>query len=200
MVTTSLSSSCDSLSSIVGSVAAQIQQLTSCVDSLTQISISCTYCSESAHSHLWSPMSVSASGNNPPKLNTNPFRDYDRSSNVILFGLPESSLLTTKSAIDEVSHHLIGKSIKVKDAFRLGRKPVVAEVNSSGDESDTERPTPCSRPLLIKCENVWDRRFLLASRRNLKSFKYKLFIREDLPPVDRLPNSNSPVNSRTTSH
>ena len=118
-------------------------------------------------------MSVFASGNNPPKLNTKPIRDYDHSSNVILFGLPESSLLTTKSSIDKVSHHLIGKSMKVKDAFRLGRKPVVAEVNySSDDQSDTERPTPRPHPLFVKCENVWDRRLLVVSRCSLKSFKY----------------------------
>ena len=42
------------------------------------------------------------------------------------------------------------------------------------------------RPLLIKCANAWDRRFLLGSRRKLKDFtKYKLFLREDLPPDER---------------
>ena len=39
--------------------------------------------------------------------------------NVILFGLPESSLPNTKADIDVVQH-LIGRSSSIKDAFRLG--------------------------------------------------------------------------------
>ena len=46
------------------------------------------------------------------------------------------------------------------------------------------------RPLLIKLNNYWDRRLLLAARFTLKSFeKYKLYLREDLPPQAR-PSSN----------
>ena len=45
-------------------------------------------------------------------------------------------------------------------------------------------------PVLIKCETVWDRRLLPASHHNLKSFKYKLFIQEDLPPYTESPNVN----------
>ena len=80
-------------------------------------------------------------------IDCRPTAKYDRSNNVILFGLPESSLLdTTKSAIDDLSTFLIGKTINVVDAFRLGRK---SELNNT-------RP----RPLLIKVDNVWDRRLL----------------------------------------
>lgn len=95
----------------------------------------------------------------------------DRSANVILFGVPELSLSDTKFVIDEVTTHMIGRSVRIKDAFRIGRK------KPNSDESF--RP----RPLLIKLDNCWDRRILLSSRRSLKFFeKYKLFIREDLPP------------------
>lgn len=47
-------------------------------------------------------------------------RPRDRTNNIILFGLPEPSLLTTKNAIDNMTSHLIGRTVKVADAFRLG--------------------------------------------------------------------------------
>ena len=76
----------------------------------------------------------------------------------------------TKSVIDEVALHLIGRPVSIKDAFRIGRR------KPNPDESS--RP----RPLLIKLNNYWDRRLLLAARFTLKSFeKYKLYLREDLP-------------------
>ena len=78
-----------------------------------------------------------------------------------------------KSAIDDMSTHLIGKSIRVTDAFRLGRR---SEVN----------PQSRPRPILIKLESCWDKRLLLASSRKLKGYSdHKLFIREDLPPEAR---------------
>ena len=43
----------------------------------------------------------------------------DRSANVILFGVPEFSLSDTKSVIDEVTIHMIGRSVRIKDAFRI---------------------------------------------------------------------------------
>ena len=58
-----------------------------------------------------------------------------RECNVILFGLPENnSIVETKSEIDEVFEFLVGKSVPIKDLFRLG-KP-------------TQSLRPC--PLLIK--------------------------------------------------
>ena len=92
--------------------------------------------------------------------------------------MPELSLSDTKSVIDEVTTHMIGRSVRIRDAFCIGcKKP-------NSDESS--RP----RPLLIKLDNCWDRRILLSSRRSLKFEKYKLFIREDLPPQAHKTRSN----------
>ena len=103
---------------------------------------------------------------------------YDRANNVVLFGLPETSLMETKTAIDNMSMHLIGKSIKLVDAFRLRRK----------SESTSTRP----RPLLIKLDNFWDRRLLLAACRKLKGYSdSRLFLREDLPPDARSRRTNT---------
>ena len=103
----------------------------------------------------------------------------DRSANVILFSVPELSLSGTKSVIDEVTIH-IGRSVRIRDAFRIGRK------KPNSDESS--RP----RPLSIKLDNCWDRRILLSSRRSLKFFeKFKMFIREDLPPQARKTRARS---------
>ena len=105
----------------------------------------------------------------------------DRSSNVILFGVPEMPLNDTKYFIDEVTLHMIGKSVCFRDAFRIGRK------KTNDDSGKSSR----SRPLLIKLVNCWDRRLLLNSRRSLKFFeKSRLFIREDLPPHARQSQSN----------
>ena len=48
----------------------------------------------------------------------------DRSNNIILLGLSKQPLLDTKSAIDNMTTHLIGKTIRMVDAFRIGRKPL----------------------------------------------------------------------------
>ena len=91
---------------------------------------------------------------------------------MILFGLPESSLLEAKTAIDNVFTYLIGKNVKVVDAFRLGRK----------SEAGNARP----RPMLIKLDNCWDKRLLLSSCHKLKDYSVsRLFLREDLPPEAR---------------
>ena len=82
---------------------------------------------------------------------------YDRSTNVILFGLPESSLLETKSAIDDMFVHLIGKTVRMLDAFRLGRR-------KDTFNNLTARP----RPILIKLDSCWDKRLILSACRKLK--------------------------------
>ena len=79
------------------------------------------------------------------------------SNNIILFGLPESSLLATKSAIDDMTNDLIGKSIRVINAFHLGRR-------SHSNNILQMRP----RPILIKLDSCWDK--LLASCRKLKGY------------------------------
>ena len=45
--------------------------------------------------------------------------------------------------------HLIGRPVKVADAFRLGKRPDVSSLS-------VVRP----RPILIKLENCWDKRLL----------------------------------------
>ena len=97
-----------------------------------------------------------------------------RSNRVILFNLPEATLMETKSAIDEISEYLIGKKVNVRNAIRVGRRKPQA------DESGPTRP----RPILITLESDWDKRLLLSKCRNLKEFPThkKLFLRADLPP------------------
>ena len=71
-----------------------------------------------------------------------------------------------------MSLFLIGKTINIVDAFRLGRRP----------ELSSNRP----RFLLIKLENFWDRRLLLSSCRKLKDYNVnRLFLRENLPSEAR---------------
>ena len=151
---------CSTLDSLVSKLKGQLELLSSSL-SKSAIKLSSTHPLAShkrGPSDIPAPMSASHSN--------------DRSNNIILFGLPESPLLETKSNIDNMSTHLIGRSVKVADAFRLGRRPDPALKSSA-------RP----RPVLIKLVNCWDKRLLLASCRKLKSYSvpYKLFIREDLP-------------------
>ena len=101
---------------------------------------------------------------------------------------PVGEALTTKSSIDEVSHHLIGKSIKVKIPFDLVGSLLLQKVIHQ--MMSLTLKGLLHDPVLIKCETVWDRRLLLASHHNLKSFKYKLFIQEDLPPYTEPPDVN----------
>ena len=100
----------------------------------------------------------------------------DRSANLVLFGLPEShSLSETQAIVADILEHLAGRSIAIKDFFRLGRRL------SPGSDSN-----PRPRPLLVKLTSVWERRLVLAGRRSLKSFRItRLFIREDLTPEQR---------------
>ena len=113
-----------------------------------------------------------------------------RSNNVILFNLPESSLLDMKSTIDDMSTFLIGKTVKITNAFRIGRK-------KQPDELSVARPK--CRPILIKLDNVWEKRLLLNSCRKLKEFTVKkLYLREDLPPDSRPQGSVSKSRSSNT--
>ena len=58
-----------------------------------------------------------------PTVSARPLCSFDRSNNIILFGLPELPLLIMKSAIHAMSTHLIGKVVCAIDAFRFGCKP-----------------------------------------------------------------------------
>ena len=152
-----VTSCCDPLNSLVNNIASQVQHLVSCVDSLkgSLTSNANTNNSTGAVSPTLGDASLSGSTQSRAiRWSIYPSQSSNCSENLILFGLPEASLLATKSGLDE--------------AFRLGRKPNLP--NAAADPSI--RPTP----LLIKRANAWDRQLLLASRRKLKDFtKYKLF-------------------------
>ena len=105
----------------------------------------------------------------------------DRTSNLILFGLPEgSSLVETKKNVDEMLEFLSGKPIQIRDIFRLGKY--------------TEKPSTSfySRPVLIKLCTAWDRKLVLLRKSNLRHFRIKrLFLREDVSPDHRLRQRSS---------
>ena len=158
------------------------KQISSVKEQLTRFSDSVTALS-CMHSDCPSTLSTAADDNAQPELGNHivassssthkqSVSTQDCSRNVILFGLPESSLLDAKTAIDNVFTYLISKNVKIVDTFRLGRR----------SESTSARP----RPLLIKLDNYWNRRLLLSSSRKLKEYTVsKLFLREDLPPEAR---------------
>ena len=101
-----------------------------------------------------------------------------RDCNLILFGLPEGkSIVDTKESVDEMFEFLVGKSVIVKDMFRLGK------YGSSRGAEGPHRP----RPVLIKLTTPWDRKLILLQKSNLRNFKIpRLFLREDLPPEHKL--------------
>ena len=104
------------------------------------------------------------------KVNNTIKDNVDRSANVILFGLPEGSLVDTRKLVDEISTHLTGSPKDIKDLFRIGKK--------SGDRC---------RPTIVKFITVWDKRLLLANKHKLKSFnKNGIFIRPDMSRDERL--------------
>ena len=180
-----LSNQCSSLDTTISNLKGQLEQLSTSVTSLLHsCTKSSTLSSATAASQAAGPSNVHVNS-----VSTAHPRSRDRSNNIILFGLPESSLLKTKTAIDDMTAHLIGRSVKVADAFRLGKRPDVTSL------SDV-RP----RPILIKLENCWDKRLLLSSCRKLKDYPVnKLFIREDLPPEarQRKPPRSTSDNSST---
>ena len=101
-----------------------------------------------------------------------------RDCNIILFGLPETeSIIDTKASVDETLEFLVGKSVLIRDMFRLGKPK---HFSSSPDQG---RP----RPILIKLSTPWDRKLVLSRKTNLRNFRIpRLFLREDVPPDHRL--------------
>ena len=97
-----------------------------------------------------------------------------RELNLILFGLQETgSIVESKQLVDEILLFIAGRSIPIKDLFRLVRPSSGSSASSSG------KP----RPVLIKLMTAWDRRAVLYSKRKLKDFRLgRLFLREDLSP------------------
>ena len=172
---------------LVSSLKDELAKFSSSVSSLSESLAKKVIESSASHQPVSKPVSTSST-----KLHASMYKSsVDRSSNVILFGVPELPLSDTKSFIDKVTMHMIGRSVSFRDAFRIGRK------KSNDELSESLRP----RPLLIKLANCWDRRLLLNSRRTLKSFEEcRLFIREDLPPHARKRQSNPPANSQVNSN
>ena len=111
-----------------------------------------------------------------------------RGANLILFGLAETkSIVDTKALVDEILEFLIGRSILIKDIFRLGK------YTQTSIGSSTTRPRP--RPLLLKLSTAWGRKLVLSSKRKLKDFRVEhLYLREDVPPDHRILQGNSKLN------
>ena len=81
--------------------------------------------------------------------------------------------MDTKKNVESILEFLCGRSVPFNDAFRLGR------FKGSGSGHPP-------RPLLVKLSSAWDKRLILAAKRNVKHFSIKrLFIREDLSPETR---------------
>ena len=105
----------------------------------------------------------------------------DRSANVIFFGLPEGSLISTRELVDEISTFLTGSLVGVKDMLRIGK-----------------RIDGRCRPTLVKLGTVWDKRLLLASKTKLKSFRQRgIFVRQDMSKDERLAATTKRSNSQS---
>ena len=97
------------------------------------------------------------------------------------------SIIESKAVVDEF---LAGRQVSISDIFRLGKY------------TQSDRP----RPLLVKLSAVWDRKLLLSQKKNLREFRIRrLFLREDVPPENRLrqrrsrPSTDIPGNCLPTS-
>ena len=102
------------LDQIVISLQDQLANLSSSVSSFSK-SISDELRDRSSHSKS----SPSFSATDPASNRSVRHVSEDRSSNV-LFGVPELPLSETKSFIDEVACHVIGRTVPIKDAYRIG--------------------------------------------------------------------------------
>ena len=119
-------------------------------------------------SHLLSPREATYR----PQMSRDAFTvdSNDRRSNLLVFGLPEtSSLMETKEKVDIMLTYLTGTTIDIRDLFRIGRFKKEAEHTS--------------RSVLVKLSSSWDRKVVLLNKRKLKNYHIsRLFVREDLAP------------------
>ena len=126
--------------------------------------------------------SVNVSGSmQRPGIVRNEVDVLERRSNIVIFGISEDkSLLETRETVDGVLSCAAGKSVQVRDMFRLGKKKQ-SEVMSTS----SERPRP--RPVLVKLQCAWDRCILLAGKWKLfDSCDYKsIFIHPDMSIEER---------------
>ena len=101
---------CSALDNLISTLKQQLDQFSSSVSSLSLKPSTSTNPSQAPLDPKLASNSSSKSAD--PKHHSYSRADlHDRSNNVILFGLPEASLLATKSAIDDMTNYLIGKSI-----------------------------------------------------------------------------------------
>lgn len=88
--------------------------------------------------------------------------DQERRRYLIVFGLEEKdSTLETKSDVDKLFHHLVGRDVQVKDAIRLGRR---------GARKENSLVSARPQPLLLKLMCPWDCRIVLASKHKLRGY------------------------------
>ena len=131
------------LDNLANNIQTQLESLSECIKTLSSLpSISPPSTSEvSTAGHLHGSFLQKAGAGQGHKL-LNP---SSRSNRIILFNLPEASLIETKSAIDEISEYLIGKKVNIRNAIRLGRR------KPPGKDSAPTRP----RPILITLDSDW---------------------------------------------
>ena len=181
------------LQAISSTVDALEKKLTSFLESSTA---SCKSHDQGSHTYaaaasLHIPPSVGASASlhsNRHVSSVKTVRLGGREANLILFGLAETkSIVDTKALVDEILEFLIGRSILIKDMFRLGK------YTQTSIGSSTTCPRP--RPLLLKLSTAWDRKLVLSSKHKLKDFRLEhLYLREDVPPDHRIRQGKSKLN------
>ena len=100
---------CSQLNDLVSTVKQELQQLSGSVSSFTSRLNVPHHAADERSSTAGQAHSVASR----VSLDSRKVTKRDRSNHVILFGLPESSLLDTKAAVDELSMFLIGKTINI---------------------------------------------------------------------------------------
>ena len=158
------------ISHLQGELARLNATTSSAEANLTSIPSSSSYAVVAREGHS------SVSGISVPKANRASSL-ASRADNLIIFGLPEvDSLPALKKSVDELLNFLVGKSVPLRDLFRLGRR------KSTSDSEPSGRP----RPVLLKLISTWDRRLVMSAVSNLKGFRVtRMYIREDLTPEER---------------
>jgi len=93
----------------------------------------------------------------------------DRSANVVVFGVKESSDMPVwRQAVTNAFRHILGHDVDIDDMFRVGRY-------SAGK----------IRPIIVRLHSAWDRRLLLSRTFKLKSFDDKVYVVPDEPLLVR---------------
>ena len=104
----------------------------------------------------------------------------DRTSNIVMFGIAENrDVAVWKTKIDDVLRFVVGRDVRVNDAFRMG----------SFREGKM-------RPILVKLSSAWDRRLILSSCKKLKDYTERVFVRPDEPLDVRRKNTLSALKHR----